>query len=473
MIRTMTQPSECSALILAAGKGTRMKSRLPKVMQPLLEEPMLYYVLRSLNDAGITDIAVVVGYGGEDVSAWLAKNAPGATVVWQKEQLGTGHAVMAASEWLRGRSRVLIVNGDMPMVTSDEINDFLAQAEGADAAFVSCDLDDPAQYGRVVRYGSNVSIVEARDATPEQLALHEVNAGVYLFNVGPLLEGLSHLTCANNQREYYIVDLIPWACAEGLKVLPVKLPAENLAGVNNPLELSRLSLRMRDRILERWLLSGVKCVDPSTVWISPRVEFAGEATLYPNVQLWGNTRIGDGCTLESGTVLRNCVLHDRVRCHNNVVAQDVTAEDDVEMGPFCFVRDGTHLLKESFAGKFVEIKNSTIGERTKVPHLSYMGDAEIGPDTNIGAASVTCNYDGVNKNHTRIGAHCFVGSDTMFVAPVNVGDRASVGAGSVITDDVPADALAIARGRQVVIEGWTRRKHAEQQHAGDDKNTEG
>lgn len=459
-------PGKCSALILAAGKGTRMKSTTPKVMQPLLEEPMLYYVLRTLQVAGIDDIAVVVGHEGELVEAWIVQNAPNAKVIWQREQLGTGHAVMTAADWIRKRKRILVINGDMPMITEREIGAFLDQADGADAAFMTCDLDNPASYGRVIRCGNHIRIVEAKDASSKQLNISEINVGVYLFDVSMLLESLSSLTQNNSQREYYIVDLISWACCRGLNVVPVKLDAENLAGVNNPLELAVLSLKMRDRLLADWMLKGVKCVDPSTVWVSPRVVFHGEAFLFPNVQIWGSSEIGAGCQIGSGTILRRCILKDNVQCLGYVIAQDIVAEENVKMGPFCFLRDGTHLLRNSFAGKFVEIKSSEIGEGTKVPHLSYMGDAVIGAKTNIGAASVTCNYDGVNKNKTRIGARCFIGSDTMFVAPVSIGNGATVGAGSVITRDVPAGALAVARSRQVVIEEWARRKKLSKKKGG-------
>lgn len=459
----MISPGKCSALVLAAGKGTRMKSATPKVMQPLLEEPMLYYVLQAVRAAGVEDTAVVVGHGGEQVEKWLAQNAPGVEIVWQREQLGTGHAVMSAADWLKKRERVLIVNGDMPMITPKEIGSFLERAGSAETAFMTCDLNDPASYGRVVRSENGVGVVEAKDASPEQLAISEINVGVYLFDVPLLLEGLSGLTQSNSQKEYYIVDLIAWACRRGANVAPVKLGADNLAGVNSPLELAELSLKMRDRLLADWMLKGVKCVDPATVWISPRVVFHGEAFLSPNVQIWGRSEVGDGCRLGSGTVIRDCVLKNGVQCLGYVVAQDIVAEENVKMGPFCFLRDGTHLLKDSFVGKFVEIKNSEIGEGTKVPHLSYMGDAVIGPQTNIGAASVTCNYDGISKNKTRIGARCFIGSDTMLVAPVTVADGATIGAGSVITKDVPEGALAVARARQVVLADWAKRKKTERE----------
>jgi bifunctional UDP-N-acetylglucosamine pyrophosphorylase/glucosamine-1-phosphate N-acetyltransferase len=454
----MMPDKNCSALILAAGKGTRMKSSVPKVMQPLLEEPMIYYVLQSLTRAGIKDIAVVVGHKGEYVQSWLAENAPGVQVVWQREQLGTGHAVMSAREWIRERRNVLILNGDMPMLTENEICQLLTRSGNCDVAFMTCDLDEPAQYGRVVRKNDGIFIVEAKDASQEELLIKEINAGVYFFKSKVLLEGLQNLRADNKQKEYYIVDLISWAGTRGYQVLPVKLPSDNLKGVNTPLELAQLSKRMRDRILSHWLLEGVKCVDADSVWISPRAVFHGEATLYPNVQIWGKSEIGSGCVIASGTILRDVVLKENVHCIGYVVANNIIAEKGVKIGPFCFLRDNTHLLENSFAGKFVEIKNSEIGEGTKVPHLSYIGDTVIGQETNIGAASVTCNYDGINKNHTQIGSHCFIGSDTMFVAPVKVGDNAVVGAGSVITQNVPEGALAVARGRQVIVEGWAQKK---------------
>ena len=457
----MAQSVACSALILAAGRGTRMKSSAPKVMQPLLEEPMLYYVLKSLEESGITDIAAVVGYGGEQVTAWLAENAPRVQTIWQREQLGTGHAVMCAKEWIEKRENILIVNGDMPMLTHGEVEALLQGAGDADLAFATCDMDDPAGYGRVVRKGNSVAVVEAKDASPEERLIKEINVGVYYFHARQLLEGLSELNCSNSQKEYYIVDLIAQAQSRGLCAAPVKLPAENLAGVNTPQELARLSKKLRDRVLLRWLSAGVKCIDPDTVWISPRAVFRGEALLYPNVQIWGASDIGEGCVIHSGTVLRRAVLKENVQCLGSVIAQDIIAEKGVKMGPFCYLRDGTRLMENSFAGKFVEIKNSQIGRDSKVPHLSYMGDAVIGDGTNIGAASVTCNYDGSRKNPTRIGDHCFIGSDTMLVAPVEVGSGAIVGAGSVITENVPDGALAVARARQVVIQGWVQKKKSE------------
>lgn len=450
----------CSALILAAGKGTRMKSPLPKVMQPLLEEPMLYYVIEALKNAGIHDIAVVVGHGGEDVKSWLAANAPNVMPIWQHEQLGTGHAVMSAADWIRERQKVLVVNGDMPMLTETELTALLDVADSSDIAFITCDMDDAGQYGRVIRDGGSVAVIEVKDATPAQLEVKEVNAGIYLFDAPALLEGLSDIKPNNAQGEYYIVDLISWGCGRGLKVQPVKVNGENLAGVNSSEELAALSLKMRDRIVGRWLTAGVKFVDVTSAWISPRTVFHGEAWLYPNVQIWGTSEIGKGCLICSGSVLRDTILKDGVQCLGYVVTDHVVADENAKLGPFCYLRDGTHLSRDAFAGKFVEIKNSDIGEGTKVPHLSYIGDATVGKDTNIGAATVTCNYDGVHKNPTHIGDHCFIGSDTMFVAPVSVGDNAAVGAGSVITKDVPSGALAVARGRQVVIADWVNKQNS-------------
>ncbi len=454
----MAEKPICSALILAAGKGTRMKSSTPKVMQPLLEEPMLFYLLGALKEAAIEDVAVVVGHGGQEIEQWAAQKASAVTVLWQREQLGTGHAVMAASEWLQSRQKVLVINGDMPMIQKEDLEAFLSEAGEAPWAFGTCELHDPGQYGRVVRQGDSVRIVEYKDATDQERQIKEVNAGLYLFDVPSLLQGLGELKAENSQGEYYIVDLISYGCKRGDAVAAVKLPAENLAGINDPLELAQRTEQMRKRIVKRWMSQGLKCLAPDSLWISPRALFEGECWIYPNVQIWGNTTVGAGSFIGSNTVLRNCVLGRRVQCLGNVVAEDVRVDDDVKLGPFCYIRDHAHIKESAFVGKFVEIKKSEIGEGTKVPHLSYIGDAVIGEGSNIGAATVTCNYDGVAKQPTYIGARCFIGSDTMLVAPVSVGDGAAVAAGSVITSDVPPDALAIARNRQVTIEGWSRRK---------------
>ncbi len=448
----------CSALILAAGKGTRMKSPTAKVMQPLLEEPMLFYLLASLKGAGIQDLAVVLGHGGEEVERWLAEQEPSVTVLWQREQLGTGHAVMVASEWLRQRRRVLVVNGDMPMLRQEDIAAFLEGAGDAPWAFGTCLVDDPGQYGRVIRQDSRVRIVEYRDATERERQVREINAGLYCFDGARLLEGLEELRADNSQGEYYIVDLIPYGVSRGDAVAAVPLSPDAVAGINDPWELAQCTARMRDRILKHWMSQGVKCLDPQSLWISPRATFQGECWIYPSVQIWGDTSVGADCFLGSNTVLRNCVLGRGVRCLGNVVAQEARIDDGATLGPFCFLRDHSHVQRDAVVGKFVEIKKSHVGPGAKVPHLSYIGDAVIGEGTNVGAATVTCNYDGVHKHPTTIGAHCFIGSDTMLVAPVTVGDGAVIAAGSVITSDVPAGALAVARGRQRIVDDWARRR---------------
>ncbi|ERL24717.1 bifunctional UDP-N-acetylglucosamine diphosphorylase/glucosamine-1-phosphate N-acetyltransferase GlmU [Jonquetella sp. BV3C21] len=455
-----------SALILAAGKGTRMKSRRPKVMQTLLGQPMLYYVLSALRDAGVSDVCVVVGYEGECVTSWLQKFWPSASVVWQKEQLGTGHAVMMASDWLSSRGDVVVVNGDMPMVTGD---DFVRFFDGSDAdwSFVTTQLADPTGYGRVIRSDSSVKVVEQKDASPQELACSEINVGIYRASGSDFLAGLASLRPNNSQKEYYIVDLISWALSQGRSVQPVLLPPENLCGVNDPMELARLNGLMRDRVNRRWMAQGAKLAEPLTTWISPASSFEGEVTLAPNVQLWGETELGDGCELGTGTVLTNCRLGKRVICRPYVVAQDSQAADDAVLGPFCFLREGSQLAQKALVGRFVELKKTCVGEGSKVPHLTYLGDTTVGSGSNIGAATVTCNYDGAKKHPTVIGNRCFIGSDTMLVAPVTVEDGATTAAGSVITSDVPADSLGIGRSRQVNIKGWRKQQkpHSDERKA--------
>lgn len=438
-----------SALILAAGKGTRMKSALPKVMQPLLGEPLLYYVLAALREAGVNDVMTVVGHGADVVTRWLADNAPGVATVLQAEQKGTGHAVMQAAEWLGSREDVLVINGDMPLVTAKELRPLLDAPLNGGWIFATALLDDPTGYGRVVRDREAVYVVEHKDAKDEQRALHEVNVGLYRTGGTQWVAGLGDLRSDNSQGEYYIVDLLSWASRNGQPVTPVVLPADNLRGVNTPAELAVLNAAMRDRQVSRLMEAGVKFQDPTDVWIGPKVTFAGEAWVAQGVALWGECHFGTDCTISAGCQLTNCSFGDRVDLKPYVVAENSSAESDVVLGPFCFLRDRTFLAQNSRVGKFVELKNSKVGRGSKVPHLSYLGDATLGEKVNIGAATVTCNYDGSKKWPTVVGDRVFVGSDTMLVAPVTLGNDSMTAAGSVVTQDVPSGALAIGRARQV------------------------
>ena len=448
-----------SALVLAAGKGTRMKSASPKVMQPLLGEPILFYVLTALQDSGIEEVMVVVGHGAEEVKEYLAGSFPHVKTVLQLEQKGTGHAVMQAQEWLAAQEDVLVLNGDMPLVTAQELNALLdCDLEGG-WAFATTLLDDPTGYGRVLR-DERIRIVEQKDATEEERKINEVNVGLYRTSGQNWVSGLKHLTNNNTQGEYYIVDLLTLAQEEGKKVTPVLFSADNVRGVNNPLELSQLNALLRDRYVVRLMEQGVKFQDPSSVWIGPYVTFAGEGWIHQGVTLWGHVSFGKGCTVGAGCQIRDCTFGDHVTLQPYVVAEDTTVDADVVLGPFCFLRGGTHLHQGSRVGKFVELKATTVGQGSKVPHLSYLGDATLGAGVNIGAATVTCNYDGAKKWPTHIGDRCFVGSDTMFVAPVTLENDSATAAGSVVTEDVPTGMMAIGRARQV-NKPWKGKKREE------------
>ncbi|PIE54119.1 MAG: UDP-N-acetylglucosamine diphosphorylase/glucosamine-1-phosphate N-acetyltransferase [Dethiosulfovibrio peptidovorans] len=442
-------------LVLAAGQGTRMKSDRPKVMQSVLDEPMIAHVLRVVEPYGT--VGVVIGHGGDMVREYLDEQWPQVTTIWQRERLGTGHAVMMAREWLQGFERVLIVNGDMPLLDGETV-DMLFEAHEGGCSFLTFNLDDPHGYGRVVR-GERVRIVEERDCTPEERLVAEVNAGVYLADVPVLLQSLESLNQDNAQGEYYLVDSVVFFQDMGVPVVPVMVPnPRTLLGVNDPRELAQAGRLLRDRLLNRWMAAGVKCVDPDSVWIGADVSFLGEAVLFPNVQLWGKTIVGIGASIASFSILRNANIGEQAQVKGFCCIEDSAMEPGSQAGPFCYMRQGSVLGSGAFAGKFVEVKNSRIGEGSKVPHLSYMGDTVVGTCTNVGAGTITCNYDGTSKHGTIIGDDVFVGSDTMLVAPVHLGDRSMTGAGSIITRDVPEDALAIARARQRHIEGWRARK---------------
>lgn len=449
-----------AALVLAAGKGTRMKSELPKVLLPLLEEPVLYYPLQALRKAGLGNIGVVVGHQGQKVQEYLDEECPGSVAIWQEEQLGTGHAVQVGQDWWKDYESVLVTPGDVPLLTADAIRSLLEyhEAENADCTFLSLFPGDPYGYGRVIREGEKIRIVEERDATPEERVVGEVNSGIYVFRTKLLSNVLKDLSCGNSQGEYYLTDVLELMGARGghVRALPWEDP-ETLSGVNDPLQLAAAGHVLRDRILSAHLLNGVKAIDPSSVWIGPRVILAEDVFLEPSVQIWGHSTLGRGTIVGSFCHLRDAIVGEDVVLEGHVRIKGSELKNGAKAGPFTYIRDGAVLEEGAFAGRFVEIKKSRIGQGSKVPHLSYMGDATVGRDSNIGAGTITCNYDGKNKNPTVVGDGCFIGSDTMLVAPVRVGDGALTGAGSTITRDVPEGALAVARPRQRNIENWQGR----------------
>jgi len=448
-------------LLLAAGKGTRMHSRTPKVLQSLLEENLLYYPLAAVKEAGFEDVAVIVGYEGNQVQEWLLTEFPDVKAIWQKEQLGTGHAAKVAEDWWSCYDNVIILPGDTPLITAETLR-MLARRhleKGSKCSFLSFEIEDPDGYGRVIRDGLSVKIVEHKDATPEELKCREVNSGMYVFDTKMLSSVIDQLQCCNSQNEYYLPDALALIDKAGAHTDAVKAGSSSeFLGVNDPVQLAGAASVLRARIIDKWMSCGVKCIDPSTVWIGPKVVLDEDVIIEPSVQMWGNTSVGRGSRIGSFSVIADSAIEENVTIIGSVRVRDSRVGKGASVGPFVLLRDNTVLAENVVVGRFVEIKKSVISEGSKVPHLSYIGDAEIGKHTNIGAGTITCNYDGKNKNRTKIGDNSFIGSDTMLVAPVVIGDDAVTAAGSVITKDVNDGALGIGRARQSNIEGWSSRR---------------
>jgi bifunctional UDP-N-acetylglucosamine pyrophosphorylase / glucosamine-1-phosphate N-acetyltransferase len=429
-----------TAVVMAAGQGTRMRSATPKVLHDLCGRPLVGWAIAAAREAGAGRVVVVQGPD----RALDGRLPEGVETVVQPVADGTGGAIAAAVPVLGGET-VVVLSGDVPLLRGADVRDLLAAHEGAQATMLTAVLDDPGSYGRVVRDGEGavVRVVEAKadgDATAEELAIREVNAGVYAFDGAALAAALARVGTDNAQGERYLPDVLPLIAAGGGRLAAVAGPPEVMLGVNDRVQLAEARAIAQRRILEGLMRSGVAVTDPAATYVDVGVTVGQDTTLEPGTVLRGATRVGAGCTVGP-----------------HVVAVDATLEDGVSAGPFCYLRPGTHLAARAKAGTFVEMKNSHIGEGTKVPHLSYLGDADVGPGSNLGAGTITANYDGRSKHRTRIGAQVRSSVHVSFVAPVTVGDRAWTAAGSVITDDVPAAALGVARQRQVNVEGYADR----------------
>ena len=452
-----------TAIILAAGEGTRMKSRHPKVMHKLLDRPLVSWVTRAARAAGAERIVVVVGNGAQEVRDHLA-NEKNVEFVEQAERLGTGHAVRVALEATGiDAGPVVILNGDLPLIEPKTVRAFAESvADGGHAASVlTMTPPDPHGYGRIelAEDGTVARIIEQKDCTSEQDArLLECNAGCYAFDGALLAAHVSEIGNDNAQGEYYLPDMVEILRGHGHATTIVHCEdyREGL-GANNRVQLAELAALARDRINERLMLDGVTMLDPATTWVGPDVTVGRDTVLLPMTMLWGATSVGEECVLGPNTRLRDCTVADHVTLEETV-GVDVTIEKDVTCGPRAYLRGGAHVLAGAHVGTHVEIKNSVIGEGSKVPHLSYIGDCTMGAGVNIGGGSITCNYDGVHKNRTVIGDNVFVGSDTMMVAPVTIGDGALVGASSCVTKDVPADALYLERSKERIVEGYAARR---------------
>jgi bifunctional UDP-N-acetylglucosamine pyrophosphorylase/glucosamine-1-phosphate N-acetyltransferase len=434
-----------AAIILAAGQGTRMQSELPKVLHPLMGRPLAHYSLDAATQATLSKPVMVIGHGAEAVR-YAFGNA--AHFVVQEPQLGTGHAVMQAEAMLRGQADVVLVTyADMPLLKADTLEALIQahQAHPGPITMLTVTADDPRGFGRVARdvAGQVQGIVEEAQATPEQLAIRELNVGVYCFTADWLWEALPRVSLSP-KGEYYLTDLVGMAVAEGqpVQALVSEDPTE-MIGINTRVHLAEATALLRARINTAWMLSGVTFIDPATTYIEPGVVIGRDATLWPNTYLHGQTIVGEQCTIGPDTIIRDTLIGDRCTVLASVLEQAIL-EDDVSIGPFGHLRKGAHLAQGVHLGNFGEVKNSYLGPGVKMGHFSYIGDANLGPDVNIGAGTITCNFslDG-KKNSTEIGAGAFIGSDTMLVAPVKIGEGAATGSGAVVTKNVPPHTLAV------------------------------
>ncbi len=456
-------------IILAAGEGTRMKSATPKVLHEIAGRSMLGHVIEAAATIEPEHVVVVVGHGSDQVIAHLDEIAPWVATVEQTQRNGTGHAVRIALEFLEnrsvpsGESPVVVLTGDTPLLTGASLMDLVKSHidRNAQATVLTADLDDPFGYGRIIRSGNQVvGIVEEKDATPQQREISEINSGMYAFDGAALHTAIAGLTTNNLQGEEYLTDVIEIITSREGTVIGVSAHDTNdILGINDRAQLASAAAIMRDRINEKWMKAGVTMLDPASTWIDVDAELAADVTLLPQTIVRGPTaietgaQVGPGTTLISSEVGANAVVR-------HTWAELVVIGAGATVGPYTYLRPGTVIGDSGKAGAFVEMKNAQLGAGSKVPHLSYVGDATIGAGTNIGAGTIFVNYDGVEKHHTTVGDQVRVGSDNMLIAPIVIGDGAYTAAGSVITEDVPAGSMAVGRARQRNILDWVLRKRS-------------
>ncbi|HKC26809.1 MAG TPA: bifunctional UDP-N-acetylglucosamine diphosphorylase/glucosamine-1-phosphate N-acetyltransferase GlmU [Jatrophihabitans sp.] len=458
-------PAPLAVVVLAAGEGTRMKSTVPKVLHGFAGRSLVGHVLAAAAPLAARQTVVVVGHGRDAVTDHLAAVAPDAEPVVQDEQNGTGHAVRIALSAVPedAEGTVVVLPGDAPLLTAQTLATLVAkhEASGAAATLLTSVLDDPTGYGRVLRDGSGsvVRMVEQRDAGPEELEVTEVGTSVYAFDHALLREAVTKLSTDNAQGEEYLPDVVSILVDAGHRVGAVLAPAFETAGCNDRVQLAAAHRTYNARLLEAHMRAGVTVVDPATTWVDASVRLEPDVTLWPSVDLHGRTHVHSGASIGPQVSLTDTTVGPNTEI-SRAVAVEAVVGADVTIGPFAYLRPGTVLADGVHIGTYVELKKAEVGEGTKIPHLSYVGDATIGEQTNIGAATVFVNYDGVNKHHTVIGSHARTGADNMFVAPVSVGDGAYTAAGSVITQDVPPGAMAVARAQQRNVAGWVKRKRS-------------
>lgn len=474
-----TAPIAIGAIILAAGKGTRMRSRLVKVLHPFLGRPMVLHAVDSAFRAGAERVVTVVGHQGTEVRATIDKAFSGWNLGYaeQAEQKGTGHAVMCGMEAVGDAANVLVIYGDTPLLTPQTLSKMLTshRQSGATMTIATFENPSPTGYGRIVReglaapgaapdgtglvMGRVMGIVEEADATDEQKKLTEVNAGMCVVKTEALIAALSRLTPHNKQGELYLTDVVADLAGRGDKVEAYLMAdAIEASGINTRLQLATLEEIALTRMRTRWMDRGVSMQDPGSIRIDADVDIGEDTLLGPNVQLLGKTRIGIGCKIDAGAIVDGCELGDFVHIKPYSVVTGSRLATRTEVGPFAHLRPGTELGEKAKVGNFVETKKAKLGAGSKASHLSYLGDCELGREVNVGAGTITCNYDGVDKHKTVIGDHAFIGSDTQLVAPVVVGRYATIGAGTTVTKDIPEGALAVSRSEQRHFEGYYERR---------------
>jgi bifunctional UDP-N-acetylglucosamine pyrophosphorylase/glucosamine-1-phosphate N-acetyltransferase len=466
--------NDLAIVVLAAGKGTRLKSSLAKVLHRAGGRTLVEHVVRACEPLKARETVVVVGHQAEQVTAVV--EPLGAAAVLQQPQNGTGHAMQVAKRALGRAKFAIVLPGDAPLVRTETLKALIAAHRNGNAAatILTAVLADPSGYGRILRKSETTvsAIVEESQLNDEQREINEINSAIYCFTLEKLWPALAHVKPNNKHRELYLTDAVGVMNAKGDTVLAhVVGDSREVLGCNTRADLAEV-----DRIFREWkrntlMDEGVTIQLPETVLIDPEVVAGEDTVIEPCVQLLGKTRMGARCTVRTGSVLNDAVLGDDVTVEPHCMVVESRLEDRVTVGPFARLRIGTHLKSGARVGNFVETKKAVIGEGTKVPHLTYLGDAKVGPKTNIGAGTITCNYDGFHKHPTNIGRGVFIGSDSVLVAPVRIGDGAYVAAGSVITDNVPADGLGIGRGRQVNKPGWASKKRRELAAAGQPKKT--
>lgn len=433
-----------TAILLAAGQGTRMKSHLPKVLHPICGKPLVWYSLQAAREVTSQEPVMVIGHGADQVKQVMGDAARYAI---QEQQLGTGHAVMQAADLVRGQADfVLVTYADMPLLRPETLQKLLAtqQANPGPISILTVFADDPRGFGRIERHadGTVKAIVEEYVANPGQLQIKELNVGAYCFSAAWLWSGLTRIR-VSPKGEYYLTDLVEIAVAEGLPVQALAMDnLQETIGINTRVHLSEAEAAMRKRINEQHMLNGVSIIDPVSTYIETGVRIGVDTVLWPNTYLQGNTSIGENCQIGPETHIQNSTIGDHCKVFKSVL-EGAVLENHVDMGPFARLRKGAHLADHVHMGNFGEVKDSYLGPGVKMGHFSYIGNAQIGAETNIGAGTITCNYDGEKKHPTTIGEQVFIGSDTMLVAPLKIGNRGRTGAGAVVTKDVPEDTLVV------------------------------